>query len=142
MADDGFASPRGPHMSALLSLQEVESRGLIQDASFRNLYDTIVLTAEKMAINTGNETQLLCSRVVGYFLLYPPSDDALVTIKSEIESCSNDPDPIKSLYSLGEMYLKYLSPSGRLSCYLTEQNRTEPSFLHSPNSESTRSYSS
>ena len=45
------------------------------------------------------------ARVVGYLLLYPPSDQARSVVQSEIEHGRDERDPNEAVYDLGEMYV-------------------------------------
>ncbi|KAI1791662.1 hypothetical protein LXA43DRAFT_919976 [Ganoderma leucocontextum] len=45
------------------------------------------------------------ARVVGYLLLYPPSDQARAVVQREIERCKDQRDPNQAVYNLGEMYV-------------------------------------
>ena len=75
------------------------------------LYNSVVLPAEKAANEkaTTDETtapfRAMFSRVVGYLLLYPPSDQARAVVQGEIESCQGERAPNEAIYDLGEMYV-------------------------------------
>ena len=76
------------------------------------LYDSVVLPAEQAANEkaaTDEATapfRAMFARVVGYLLLYPPSDQARAVVQGEIESCQDhERDPNEAIYDLGEMYV-------------------------------------
>ncbi|KAM5538035.1 hypothetical protein V8D89_008232 [Ganoderma adspersum] len=80
-----------------------------------DLYDSVVLPAEKGANEqaaTDEATapfRAMFARVVGYLLLYPPSDQARAVVLSEVEHCRDEPqrerDTNEAVYDLGEMYV-------------------------------------
>ncbi|OSD07639.1 hypothetical protein PYCCODRAFT_1422286 [Trametes coccinea BRFM310] len=86
-----------------------------------NLYKTLVLPAERRAVerftavcdqsNAPLKAPIVVyARLVGYLMLYPPSDIARTTLTREVASC-NDPDksdPIQALYELGETYTNHI----------------------------------
>ncbi|KAI1791660.1 hypothetical protein LXA43DRAFT_888778 [Ganoderma leucocontextum] len=45
------------------------------------------------------------ARVVGYLLLYPPSDQARAVVQNELEHCKDERNPNEAVYDLGEMYV-------------------------------------
>ena len=96
-------------MTALLSVNEAERQGLIShDEISLSLYSDVVLPAEKAASEASSSNNAaIFSRIVGYLLLYPPSKDARVVLKSEIELCKHESDPNQAIYNLGETYFKH-----------------------------------
>ena len=96
-------------MTALPSVNEAERQGLIShDEIALDLYSDVVLPAEKAATETGNSNNaVMFSRIVGYLLLYPPSKDARIVLKSEIELCKHESGQSLAIYDLGETYFKH-----------------------------------
>ncbi|KAM5538697.1 hypothetical protein V8D89_007726, partial [Ganoderma adspersum] len=98
-------------MAALPSVNEVENHNLIpyHDRTALSLYRGVVLPAEKAASeadhNSGSDHAMF-SRIVGYLLLYPPSEDARAVLKREIELCKHESDQNMAIYDLGDVYLK------------------------------------
>ena len=101
-------------MTTLPSAAEAGTHLLKDNADALDLYETVVLPAEKAASDTEATTdandssssmRTAFSRVVGYLLLYPPSDQARAVVQGEIESCKGERDPNEAIYDLGEMYV-------------------------------------
>ncbi|KAI9058870.1 hypothetical protein FKP32DRAFT_1597177 [Trametes sanguinea] len=104
-------------MSALPSVSEA-AEILPRDASTAlNLYELLILPAEKAALdrlgcdNANTRTvapSVVYARVVGYLLLYPPSDVARSAVTEDIASCRSpdQQDAFNALYELGAMYTK------------------------------------
>ncbi|KAI1791663.1 hypothetical protein LXA43DRAFT_389198 [Ganoderma leucocontextum] len=97
-------------VTALPSKAEAENL-LPKDSPALVPYDSVVLPAEKAASeasDTDATMRTMFARVVGYLLLYPPSDQARTVVQSEVERCKTERDPNKGIYDLGEMYVKDL----------------------------------
>ncbi|KAI1786510.1 hypothetical protein LXA43DRAFT_1033466 [Ganoderma leucocontextum] len=92
-------------MTALLSVDE----GLISlnDGITLSLYSEVILPAEKVASEAGSSVNVMFSRVVGYLLLYPPSKNARVVLRNEIELCKDESDCNQAIYDLGHMYVTH-----------------------------------
>ncbi|KAI1788363.1 hypothetical protein LXA43DRAFT_1025506 [Ganoderma leucocontextum] len=74
------------------------------------LYDAVLLPAEKAAGEaTDNDATLrvMFSRIVGYLLLYPPSEQARAVLQSEVECCQGERDQNQAVYGLGEKYVMH-----------------------------------
>ena len=97
-------------MTALPTVEQVRTRRLlpIDDATAFSLYTSYVLPAQNAANGPGNEMELMYSRVIGYLVLYAPSDTARGELKMAMASCNNNSSPFGFLYRLGEYYLKNL----------------------------------
>ena len=124
-------------MMALPSVDEAENQGLIssQDEVALSLYSEVVLPAEKAATEASNSDNAVASRIIGYLLLYPPSDDARATLKSEIELCKDesDVDQNEAVYDLGDTYFKYFIQvfcESDFECYISEHDTRNPDSYH------------
>ena len=94
-------------MTALPPITEA-ARLLQNDSSALILYDTVLLPAEIAAIQIPNkhaDLRIMFVRIVGYLLLYPPSDQARAVVQGEISSCQGERDANEAIYDLGEMYV-------------------------------------
>ncbi|KAI0079163.1 hypothetical protein K474DRAFT_1592591 [Panus rudis PR-1116 ss-1] len=89
-----------------------------------SLYTTLVLSAEKRAIEDKSERNLIFARVLGYALLYPLSSEAQTYLESKLaflNRYSDDAVKLREAYQLGEVYLKdfisiFKNARGRTSC--------------------------
>ncbi|KAI1791664.1 hypothetical protein LXA43DRAFT_1094283 [Ganoderma leucocontextum] len=97
-------------MTALPSKAEAEAEKLLSDdnPTILSLYDTVLLPAENAASEATDDDatfRVMFARVVGYLLLYPPSEQARAVVQSEVERCKDQRDPNQAVYDLGEMYV-------------------------------------
>ena len=94
-------------MAALPSKAEAQKLLLNDNLTAYHLYDTILLPAEKAAseaTDDGATFRTMLVRVVGYLLLYPPSNQARAVVHNEVERCRDERNPNEAIYDLGEMY--------------------------------------
>ena len=94
-------------MTALPSIAEAEKL-LPNDSPALSLYGTVLLPAERGAIqhtDKRSDFRVIFTRVVGYLLLYPPSDQARTTLQDEVARCKDDSDQNQAVYDLGQAYL-------------------------------------
>ena len=86
-----------------------EAKTLLQnDSSASILYDTVLLPAEIAAIQIPNkhaDLRIMFVRIVGYLLLYPPSNQARTMLQGELARCKGESDPNQAVYDLGQTYL-------------------------------------
>ncbi|KAL4251999.1 hypothetical protein ABKN59_005834 [Abortiporus biennis] len=99
-------------MTALPPLDQLPNKLLEKHA--KNVYE-FILTAENSAQNDNDAKNLMYSRVVGYLLLYPPTETAFSFIQNELSSiCDNTETETErnvSIYALGRMYFYgFISP--------------------------------
>ncbi|PIL24460.1 hypothetical protein GSI_14214 [Ganoderma sinense ZZ0214-1] len=97
-------------MTALPSYDSAAKVLSADNPSALALYNSVVLPAEQVASEaaaTDNDAtfRAMFARVVGYLLLYPPSDLARAVVQGEIERCADKPDQNDAVYDLGEMYV-------------------------------------
>ncbi|CDO70811.1 hypothetical protein BN946_scf184801.g2 [Trametes cinnabarina] len=130
-------------MTALPSANEA-NRILPRDApNAISLYTTLILPAERLAVErleaagdkatTDLKALVVYARVVGYLLLFPPSDIARDALLGEVASCndSSKPDPFEALYGLGKSYVSHiisLFKSARGKTPTPESHPSRPSF--------------
>ncbi|KAI9065041.1 hypothetical protein FKP32DRAFT_1675063 [Trametes sanguinea] len=86
-------------------------------------YRTLVLPAESAALSKGDQASLVHARVLGYLLLYPPSQEARRSLLLEISSCqSADVEKQhEAVFELGAKYLKHF-----ISIYCPEDLQRVP----------------
>ena len=87
------------------------------DSDLLSAYN-LVLEAERRASDSHANAQLghqstsknlICARVIGWFLLHPVGDNR-VPFLSEISSTDSSDDVIDKIYTLGGLYLHYIIP--------------------------------
>ncbi|KAJ8474973.1 hypothetical protein ONZ51_g6871 [Trametes cubensis] len=71
------------------------------------VYENFVLPAESAAIDACNTLYIIQARVVGYLLLYPPSEDARRALTTELASYKSSSNVHQRVYGLGAMYLRH-----------------------------------
>ncbi|KAI1783988.1 hypothetical protein LXA43DRAFT_1044466 [Ganoderma leucocontextum] len=94
-------------MTVLPSIAEAEKL-LPHDSPASSLYATVLLPAERAAIQTTDkhvDFRVIFARVVGYLLLYPPSDQARTILQGEVARCKDESDQNQAVYDLGKTYL-------------------------------------
>ncbi|KAI0353930.1 hypothetical protein OH77DRAFT_1426783 [Trametes cingulata] len=98
-------------MTALPPVSEAAKLLPSGSSNLLSIYDTVVLPAERDALDSkapDSEASLLAARVMGFFLLYPPSTAAQRTLVEELSFCNREDDPSQAVYQLGQMYIRHL----------------------------------
>lgn len=72
-----------------------------------SVYEHVILPAESAALLKAEEAPIVYARVLGYLLLYPPSDEARRCLTLELASCNSTDDPSKAVFQLGAVYVAY-----------------------------------
>lgn len=72
-----------------------------------SVYEHVILPAESAALLKTDEAPIVYARVLGYLLLYPPSDEARRCLTHELESCNSADDPSEAVFELGAVYVAY-----------------------------------
>lgn len=72
-----------------------------------SLYEHVILPAESAALLKADEAPIVYARVLGYLILYPPSDEARRCLTLELAACHSADDPSKAVLELGAVYIAY-----------------------------------
>ncbi len=83
-----------------------ECRDKFQSSNPLSAY-RVCLGLERAAQDTGDEKNVVCARILGYLLLFLPSDSALAEVAKVIHSCNTGADQYDKLFELGESFLHY-----------------------------------
>lgn len=67
----------------------------------------VCLGLEEAAQNTGDDQKVMYARILGYLLLFIPSDMALVEVVKVIHSCEQEGDQYGNLFKLGESFFNH-----------------------------------
>jgi hypothetical protein len=91
-----------PKAIPLPSLEsDIVQKNLLSDKA-KELYN-IILTAEA----TSDNRNQMCARVLGYLLLYLPSETARAAVLGRVKSCLDEDSSQLGLYELGEIYVRH-----------------------------------